>query len=77
MADLVNAVSWRAGDMMMLNDPYLGGRHLPDVTLIEPVFAASRFVGFVAHHADIGAPTPGSMPICGTLEEEGVIIPHA
>lgn len=48
MAHLANAVSWRAGDRMMLNHPSLGGTHLPDVTLIEPVFAASRLVRFVA-----------------------------
>lgn len=77
MADVVNAVAWRAGDMVVLNDPYLGGTHLPDVTVIAPVFAEGRLVGFVvnrAHHADIGASTPGSMPISSCLDEEGVVI---
>lgn len=80
MGDLVRARDWGAGDMLMVNDPYLGGTHLPDVTLIAPVFvnAGRDLVGFVAnraHHANIGCETPGSMPLSTRLEEEGVIIP--
>lgn len=80
MGDLVRDRDWRAGDVLMVNDPFLGGTHLPDVTLIAPVFAASgkELLGFVAnraHHANIGCDTPGSMPISSRLEEEGVIIP--
>ena len=87
MPDAVAAVlgeDHRPGDMWILNDPYRGGTHLPDVTLISPIFdpgdgdsggplgfAASR-----AHHADIGGPTPGGMPADSTrLEDEGVVIP--
>ena len=79
--EIIDRVNWQAGDMMILNDPYLGGTHLPDVTLIAPVFSGSQpetLVGFVAnraHHADIGASSPGSMPVSSTLEEEGMIIP--
>jgi N-methylhydantoinase B len=63
----------------ILNDPYRGGTHLPDITLISPVFAGGELLGFAAsraHHADVGGPTPGSMPAFSrTLEEEGVVIP--
>jgi N-methylhydantoinase B len=63
----------------ILNDPYRGGTHLPDITLVSPVFADHELLGFVAsraHHADVGGPTPGSMPAFSrTLDEEGVVIP--
>lgn len=77
MGDIVQGMAWREGDMVILNDPFLGGTHLPDVTLIAPLFLQDTLVGFVvnrAHHADIGAETPGSMPISKRLEEEGIII---
>ncbi len=77
MRDIVSGTAWRRGDMVILNDPFLGGTHLPDVTLIAPVFLESRLAGFVAnraHHADIGARSPGSMPISTSLEEEGLVI---
>jgi len=78
MRDIVTMLDWQAGDMVVLNDPYFGGTHLPDVTLIAPLFMEGKLVGFVAnraHHADIGAESPGSMPISRSLEEEGLIIP--
>jgi N-methylhydantoinase B len=82
MPDAVAAVlgeEQRPGGAWILNDPYRGGTHLPDVTLISPVFAAGELLGFAAsraHHADIGGPTPGGMPAFSTtLEEEGVVIP--
>ena len=80
MRDLVSGTDWAPGDMLILNDPYLGGTHLPDVTLIAPVFRDDRLLGFVAnraHHADIGADTPGSMPLSRRLDEEGLVIPPA
>jgi N-methylhydantoinase B len=62
----------------VLNDPYRGGTHLPDVTVIVPVFAGRELIAFAAnraHHADIGGPTPGSMPADSrTLADEGVVI---
>src|SRR5210317_816259 len=70
MADLVEARQWRPGDMLILNDPYMGGTHLPDVTLVAPVFAEDELVGFAAnraHHADIGSDAPGSMPVSRAL----------
>jgi N-methylhydantoinase B len=67
------------GDLWILNDPYRGGTHLPDITLISPVFHEQELLGFAAsraHHADIGGPTPGGMPALSvTLDEEGVVIP--
>jgi 5-oxoprolinase (ATP-hydrolysing) len=70
----------RPGDVVALNNPYNGGTHLPDVTVITPVFDAAGtqiifFVGSRGHHADIGGITPGSTPPAShTLEEEGVVI---
>ena len=78
MRDVVGQLSWQPGDMVIMNDPFLGGTHLPDVTLIAPLFVDNTLVAFVAnraHHADIGSETPGSMPISETLEEEGIVIP--
>jgi 5-oxoprolinase (ATP-hydrolysing) len=77
-ADLAGQM--RAGDVYVLNDPYNGGTHLPDVTVISPVFDdAGReilfYVGSRGHHADIGGTTPGSMPPDSRhIEEEGVLI---
>jgi 5-oxoprolinase (ATP-hydrolysing) len=70
----------RPGDVYVLNDPYHGGTHLPDVTVVTPVFleeASARpdfYVASRGHHADIGGSTPGSMPpFSSTIEEEGVL----
>ena len=74
------ANSMRPGDVYALNAPYNGGTHLPDVTVITPVFAPDTndvlfFVGSRGHHADIGGRTPGSMPPDSrTVEEEGILI---
>ena len=67
----------RPGDAVVSNNPYNGGTHLPDLTLITPVFWKGRLVAFVAcrgHHADVGGITPGSMPPhSSTIEEEGLL----
>jgi N-methylhydantoinase B len=67
------------GDAWILNDPFQGGTHLPDITVISPVFAAGELLGFAAsraHHADVGGRVPGSMPAdSSSLEDEGVVIP--
>ena len=66
------------GDVLILNDPFKGGTHLPDVTCIAPVFCSNKLEFFVAsraHHADIGGLTPGSMPLSTSIEEEGILIP--
>jgi N-methylhydantoinase B len=69
----------RPGDSWILNDPYRGGTHLPDITVISPLFHDGQVVGFAAsraHHADVGAEEPGSMPAHSkTLDDEGVVIP--
>ena len=72
------------GDMVITNDPYRGGSHLPDITLIEPVFPQSCsnqdsptpifYVVNRAHHADVGGTNPGSMGLAHSLEEEGYVI---
>src|SRR5438477_2626967 len=66
------------GRSWILNDPYRGGTHLPDITVITPVFAGDELIAFAAnraHHADVGGPTPGSMPADSRrLEDEGVVI---
>jgi 5-oxoprolinase (ATP-hydrolysing) len=73
-----NAGKMHPGDVYMLNDPYHGGTHLPDVTVITPVYVAEGgeprfYVGSRGHHADIGGTTPGSMPPFSTrIDEEGV-----
>lgn len=70
----------RPGDVVALNNPYNGGTHLPDITVITPVFDEAGkeilfFVGSRGHHADVGGLTPGSTPPgSATLEEEGVVI---
>ncbi len=67
------------GDVIILNDPFAGGSHLPDITLITPVFAPEKelfgFVASRAHHADVGGMTPGSMPLSREIFQEGIIIP--
>jgi N-methylhydantoinase B len=82
MPDAVAAVSAeepQQGDLWVLNDPYHGGTHLPDITLIAPVLDPRGLLGYAAsraHHADVGGPTPAGMPASSTrLEEEGVVIP--
>ncbi len=66
------------GDAWILNDPFAGGTHLPDITVVSPVHAGRHLLGFAAsraHHADVGAAEPGSMPADSrTLDDEGVVI---
>jgi len=67
------------GDQIIMNDPFKGGSHLPDITIIKPVFFKNKFVGYVvnkAHHSDIGGKSPGSMPGDSTeIFQEGFRIP--
>ncbi len=70
------------GDVAIVNDPFDGGTHLPDITLVSPVFVLvngqEMLLGFVAnraHHSDVGGMSPGSMPLSQELYQEGVIIP--
>jgi N-methylhydantoinase B len=82
MQDAVGTIRARApqpGDVFILNDPYSGGTHLPDITLVAPVDLAGEIVGYTvtrAHHSDVGGMTPGSMPPDSrTIYQEGIIIP--
>ncbi|MBL8267157.1 MAG: hydantoinase B/oxoprolinase family protein [Steroidobacter sp.] len=74
------ATTMQRGDVFVLNAPYAGGTHLPDVTVVMPVFINNSnqptfFVAARGHHADIGGSTPGSMPASSThIEEEGVLL---
>ena len=66
------------GDVVVLNDPYAGGTHLPDVTVVAPVHVRGRLAGYVAnraHHADIGGMSPGSMPLASEIYQEGFRLP--
>ncbi|MBX6752869.1 MAG: hydantoinase B/oxoprolinase family protein [Thermorudis peleae] len=70
------------GDTVVVNDPFLGGNHLPDITMVSPIFiehdGTPILVGFAAnraHHADVGGISPGSMPIATEIYQEGIIIP--
>jgi 5-oxoprolinase (ATP-hydrolysing) len=71
--------TWSEGETIVVNHPAFGGSHLPDVTVISPIFESDQLLGFVAnraHHAEIGGKTPGSMPPDATcLAEEGIVIP--
>lgn len=81
-AALQSFASFAPGDVVALNDPYRGGTHLPDITLVAPIHVAldgeQRLVGFAAnraHHADVGGISAGSMPTATQIYQEGVIIP--
>jgi len=66
------------GDMVILNDPYAGGTHLPDITLVSGVFDKNRlrfYVASRAHHSDVGGMSPGSMPLAEEIYQEGLRIP--
>lgn len=69
----------RRGDVVMLNDPFQGGSHLPDITLVSPLFtdqgALSGYAATRAHHADVGGMTPGSLPHSTSIYQEGLRIP--
>ena len=66
------------GDLVLVNDPYRGGTHLPDITAIVPVFVKGKLAFFAAnraHHSDVGGMSPGSMPLATEIFQEGLIIP--
>ena len=77
MSAIVERFDWQEGDILIVNDPFLGGTHLPDITIISPVFYQNHLIAFAAnraHYADIGSDTPGSMPVATKLNQEGLII---
>ncbi len=76
--EALRSVSFERGDLVILNDPYRGGTHLPDITCISPFFVGKELRFFIAnraHHSDVGGMTPGSMPLATELYQEGLIIP--
>ena len=76
----IQQVEMQPGDGVLVNDPYGGGTHLPDITLVTPVFIEDSrqpvfFAANRAHHADVGGMTPGSMPLSTEIFQEGIRIP--
>ena len=78
----LTTLTFAPGDVAMVNDPYRGGTHLPDITVVAPIFVTEEsehtLLGFVAnraHHADIGGMSAGSMPLSQEIFQEGLIIP--
>jgi len=77
MKHLVNRFDWKEGDIVITNDPFTGGTHLPDITLVKPVFFEGSLKFFLiarAHHADVGGRYAGSMAVSTHIDEEGVRI---
>jgi N-methylhydantoinase B len=77
---VLDTLELRDGDTAIVNDPYSGGTHLPDITVVTPVYERGRkrpflFVANRAHHADVGGITPGSMPVSHDIFQEGLRIP--
>jgi len=80
VASAIERVELEPGDTVILNDPFRGGTHLPDITMVSPVHVRGRsgpafFVANRAHHSDVGGMAPGSMPLATELFQEGIIIP--
>ena len=76
----IEHVNMEPGDVVVLNDPFRGGTHLPDITLVQPIFlegeaAPAFYVANRAHHSDVGGVSPGSMPLAQEIFQEGLIIP--
>ena len=75
----IESLAFKDGDMVILNDPFKGGTHLPDITIVAPVFSGDKdpafYVANRAHHADVGGMTSGSMPLANSIFQEGIIIP--
>jgi N-methylhydantoinase B/oxoprolinase/acetone carboxylase alpha subunit len=76
----IDHVRMGPGDIVILNDPFRGGTHLPDITLVSPVFigkgrSPAFYVANRAHHSDVGGMSPGSMPLAREVFQEGLIIP--
>jgi len=74
----IRSFDFSQGDVVILNDPYKGGTHLPDITLISPIFYRDDLIAFSAnraHHSDVGGMAPGSMPLAREIFQEGIIIP--
>ncbi len=78
VAEVLREFDLRPGDVVITNDPYRGGTHLPDLTLIKPLFVKDQLAFLLAvraHHADVGGRYPGSMGLARHIQEEGVLVP--
>ncbi len=78
VAEAIRAFDLAPGDVVILNDPFRGGTHLPDITAVSAVFLGRRpefYVASRAHHADVGGMSPGSMPLATEIYQEGIRIP--
>jgi N-methylhydantoinase B/oxoprolinase/acetone carboxylase alpha subunit len=79
VSEAIRAFRLEPGDVVLLNDPFRGGTHLPDITAVGPVFlgasAPEFYVASRAHHADVGGMSPGSMPLAREIYQEGIRIP--
>lgn len=67
----------REGDVAIVNDPFAGGTHLPDITIVSPIYYGGELIGYAAnraHHADVGGASPGSMTLSRHIDEEGIRI---
>jgi len=76
--EAISSINMEEGDMVVLNDPYRGGTHLPDITLVAPVFHRGELKFYVAnraHHSDVGGMSSASMPLSNSLFQEGLVIP--
>jgi N-methylhydantoinase B/oxoprolinase/acetone carboxylase alpha subunit len=76
----IQHVAMEPGDIVILNDPFRGGTHLPDITLVQPIFIGEEpaplfYVANRAHHSDVGGISPGSMPLAQEVFQEGLILP--
>ncbi|MGC9109424.1 MAG: hydantoinase B/oxoprolinase family protein [Caldimicrobium sp.] len=77
MKEILPLFDWKEEDIVITNDPFSGGTHLPDITLIKPFFYQGKLLFFLlvrAHHSDVGGKVPGSMGLCESLEDEGIRI---
>lgn len=78
MSSVLDTFDLGEGDVAILNDPYRGGTHLPDISMVSSAYAQGELIGYLmtrAHHADVGGITPASMPLSTEIYQEGVIIP--
>lgn len=78
MEAVLAATSLEPGDVVVMNDPFAGGTHLPDISFVSAAYSGDDHLGYVmsrAHHSDVGGMTPGSMPLSFDIFQEGLIIP--
>jgi len=80
VSKILETLEFSEGDVAILNDPYKGGTHLPDITIVSPVFMKGNdrpvfYTANRAHHSDVGGISPGSMPLSKEIFQEGLIIP--